>query len=306
MKLTSMLLVLAISTACSTHKSPSGGRSVSSYSPLRQFLEAAVHAGDNTLYKSAEEMQEKLLREVKANPARFGFVDEAQVAKLKSLEEVKSERVLAEVLAEASTILRFTSKMKQESMKAISKESGIAARMRVGALKLDAIKLAPHEETGLGRNVSLRLKGLKSSLVERKIASVKEADEIYKTLFQASQELSQKAGNDPRLLTLSRQIVEYSTAISERTGKKFLGRGGCMKISGKDVLQNKAEIAYKTMSEVEERGLESYDDIGKALQRNHSEVTERVERESCLAIKALTVGEVCGNVYARELAPKDC
>jgi hypothetical protein len=307
MKVYAPLLSILMLASCShVHKTPvHTERSIATVTPIKRFISAAVRAEDNVAYKSAREMEDRLLSEVKANPSRFGLSDEAS-KKLKSLDDVQNERIMAEILAEAPHILKFTPKMKQASMKAIMDEAGMASHLTVSATNLNRIKLAPQEQTGLGRTVSLRLKNLKSNLVSRKIASEAQADKIYKNLFEAAQDLSSKAKGDPAQMTLARQIINYSTMISEKTGKPFLGKGGCMKIKGKDVLESKADIAFKTMNDVESRGLRNYDEIGEALQKNHAEVTNRTVRESCLAIKALTIGKACGGVYSSGLAPKDC
>lgn len=309
MKILASLLVLATLASCSHAPAPISvdvERTVANTSPIRRFLEAALQADDNVAYKTVKEMEEKILKDFKLNPAKYGITDEAKAAKVKNLDEISNERVIAELLTEAPNLLKFTSKMRTSSMKSIISEVGIATHIKVSSSNLSAIKLAATEQSGLGRKVSLRLKNLKNNLVERNIASAKEADEIYKGLFKASQDLSKKAGNDPKLLALSRQIIDYSTSISEKTGKRFLGNGGCMKIGGRDVLENKADIAFKTMSEIEEKNLKNYDEIGQALQKNHSEVTNRTAKESCLAIRALTIGSPCGEVYAKNLAPRDC
>ena len=271
----------------------------------RKFLSSALSSGDNLAYKTVSEMESKLLSDIKANPARFGMTEEAS-KKLKSLDDIKSERVLAEVLSEAPGILKFGAKARSAAINAIGSQSALASQITLKSLDVSAIKLSAAEQSGLGREVSLRLKNLKSSLVKRGVASESQAAKIYENLFQAAKDLSVKAKGDPGQMLLARQIIDYSTAISERTGKQFLGKGGCMKISGKAVLENKADIAFRTLNDVEAQRLSSYDEIGQALQKNHAEVTNRTTKEACMAVQALTVGRSCGGVYSPSLAPKDC
>jgi hypothetical protein len=298
-------LLLLASCAQVSPPAPDVQRELASVTPARRFLQAALKAEDNILFRTVKEMDDRLVKEIQANPAKFGMQDDA-ARKLRSLDDIQNERIIAEVLSEAPQILKFSNRARQASMKAIMDEVGIASQISIKSLDNSAIKLAASEQTGLGRDVSLRLKGLKNRLVENRLASEAQAEKIYRNLFQAAKDLSAKAKGDPAQMVLARQIVDYSTIISERTGKQFLGEGGCLKIGGREVLENKADIAFRTMADVEAHRFNSYEDIGRALQKNHAEVTGRTKREACLAIQALSIGRACGGIYAKQLAPPKC
>lgn len=268
-----------------------------------EFLNAAFKSSDNALYKSAADMEGALLKEIKANPKLYGLSDEA-ASKLKRIDDIKNERVMAEILSEAPTILKFTPKMKSAAAGAVMDQAGIASHIRLkSSFDASKITLTATEQTGLGRTVSMRMKHLQTALVKQGIAPA-DAKKIYDNLFQAAKDLAAKAKGDPAQLLLARQIVDYSTSISELTGKQFLGKGGCVKITGKTVFENKAEIAYRTLGDVESHGLKNYDEISEALQKNQGDVTNRTKKEACQAIEALTVGSACGNVYSPNLKPK--
>jgi polyhydroxyalkanoate synthesis regulator phasin len=309
MKISLISLMLLGSCANFTHQhvehTPSFKREIASISPLTRFLEASLKSSDN-VYKSVDDMERKLLKEIQSDPARYGIPKDYDMSKVKKLDDLPSERVIAEVIADAPRILKFSSKTQKIAFDAIQSEAGLAARISVGTSDLSHVKISMAEETGLGRRVSQQIKNVEYDLVKRGVASQKEAKEIADHLFLSARELAKKAKDDPALKAVARQIVEYSTVISQKTGKKFLGKGGCFKVSGADVLGNKAEIAYRTMKEVDEKGLKNYDELGESLQRNHAEVTNRTRKESCQAIKALAVGSSCGDVYARNLAPSGC
>lgn len=303
----SVLLLASCSHVNQTASVGTPDRSIAQVSRriAEEFLQQASKFGDNAVQKSASEMESALLKEIKSNPSRFGLSDQA-AKDLKRLDDVKSERVMAEILSEAPSILKFTPKMKSASMATLADNASLASQVSLKSVDVSKVSLSVSEQTGLGREISLRLKHFKSDLVQRKIASESQAAKIYADLFQAAKDLSAKAKGDPAQLLLARQIIDYSTAISQKTGKSFLGKGGCMKINGKAVLENKAEIAYKTLGDVESQGLKNYDEIGEALQKNHSEVTNRTKKESCEAIRALTSGKACGNVYHPSLSPAGC
>jgi hypothetical protein len=280
-------------------------RELASSLPFRKFLEAAFKSSDNA-YRSIEEMEKKIIKELQSNPGRYGIQDNIDVRKITKIDDIPSERILAEVLADAPRILKFSKQTQKLAFQAIQGEAGVAARISLGTTDLSHVKLTPADETGLGRRISQQIKHVEADLVARKIASKKEAKEISDALFVSARELSQKAKDDPSLKFVAKQIIEYSTIISQKTGRKFLGQGGCMKINGKDILANKAEIAYRTMKEIDQKVVKNYDELGLILQKNHADVTNRTRKEACQAIRALTVGPSCGNVYARKLAPSGC
>lgn len=304
--LLSILLVSSCSHVPHTAQVGSPERSIAQERRIaEEFFRSAFKAQDNVLYKSGAEMESKLLSEIKANPAKYGISQEA-AGKLKKIDSIKNERVMAEILSEAPGILKFSKKMKAASVSSIMHEGGLASHVSFKSIDVSKVKLELHEQTGLGREISLRVKNFQNVLVEAKMVSPAQAKKIADNIFQAAKDLSKMAKGDPSQLILARQITDYSMAISEKTGKQFLGKGGCMKLNGRTVLEAKADIAFKTLDDVNTRKLASYEEIGEALQKNHADVTNRTKKESCLAIKALTVGPSCGNVYSPNLAPKGC
>lgn len=306
MKSVVLLLTLTLAS-CAQFSSQQSDRTIASAisSPIRLFLEAAISSSDN-IYRSVDDMERKLLKEIQMNPSKYGIPSGVDVQGIKSLDELPTQRAIAEVLNDAPRILRFSNKTKTIAFNAIKSEAGIASRITLGTTDLSHVKVSLAEETGLGRRVSQQIKDLETSLVTRKLASTKEAKEIADNIFESARELAKMSKSKPELKAVSRQIVEYSTAISQKTGKKFLGKGGCFKITGADALENKAEIAYRMLKEVDEHKMVEYDEIGPALQKHHAEVTNRTRKESCKAIRALSVGPTCGNIYARNLAPSGC
>jgi hypothetical protein len=152
----------------------------------------------------------------------------------------------------------------------------------------------------LGRTLSQRVMTIEKSLIDQG-HSTEKVKKIMDNIVLTAKQLSKKVKADPSLMPAAQQIIEYSALISQKTGKQFLGKGGCFRLSGSDVLKNKAEIAYRTLKEVEERGLKEYKDIGEALSQQHAKVTGRTVKESKSAICALTVG-ACADTYSRNLA----
>lgn len=304
--LLSLLLISGCSTLNQTASISSPNRTIAQERRLaEEFFRAAVKSSDNGLYKSAAEMESKLLTEIKANPAKFGMSKEA-AGKLKKIDSIQNERVMAEILSEAPGLLKFTNKMKSASVSAIMHEGGLASHIKLKSIDVSKVKLEIHEQSGLGREISLRIKNFESVLVQGKMVSPAQAKKMAENIFQAAKDLSQMAKGDPSQLILARQITDYSMAITQKTGKQFLGKGGCLKLNGRTVLEAKADIAFKTLNDVDSRKLASYEEIGEALQKNHADVTNRTKKESCLAIRELTVGASCGGVYSPNLAPKGC
>jgi hypothetical protein len=268
---------------------------------VKNFLIAVSKSSDNIQKESVEKMEQKLLKELQSNPAKYGLKNSDEVKQLSKLDDPKYERALSELIADAPRILKLTSKMTKEGVDAIQAHAGVAARMRLSVVDLKKVKVDPSKECKLGRDLSKKIVFMEEDIVASKLATVEEAKEIGDAIRRSAQSLADKSKNDPTMRAISQQIIEYSTLISQKTGKKFIGKGGCMKLSGKDVFNNKAEIAYRTLKDVEETGVNDIKGLKKTLQKNHSSVTGRTAKESCLAIRALTVGD-CADVYARNLA----
>lgn len=310
MKLLSLLILSAALVGCGHFSStPDSSRpSVRTFASggiiLRKFLQAAAESGDNLSYKTVKEMEEKLLKEVKLNPSRFGITDDIDVAALKSLDDLPGERFVAEIISQAPSILKFKSVAKKAALESVQREAGIASKLEFHATNLDNVKLDPADEVGLGRTISKKIKALETNLVDSGVPS-NQAKQIVDNLKQSARDLAEKSKVDPKLRPVANQIIEYSTIISQKTGRSFLGKTGCFKISGSDVLSNKAEIAYRVMKEMEQEGFENFDDygkIGKTLQKHHSEVTNRTSREACLAVRSLaSAGGATCDVYARQI-----
>lgn len=309
MKFLALLLIAFFTVSCGQLQtkdySSSWSRSFASGGViLRKFLQAAADSGDNLAYKSVKEMEQKLLSEVKVNPRRFGIPDDFDVAKLKTLDDLPGERYLAEIIQQAPGILKFKSVSRTAAYNAVKREAGIAAKLEFSTTRVANVRLSPADEVGLGRTISKKIKSLESDLVADGVSST-QAKKIVENIQQSARDLASKAKADPSLKKTATQIIEYSTIISRKTGKNFLGKTGCFKIAGGDVLSNKAEIAYRVMKEMEQEGFENFNDyakIGKTLQKHHGDVTNRTAKEACLAVRSLaSVGPAQCDVYARQI-----
>lgn len=309
MKFLALFLIASFMVSCSQFQSSSGR---SSYSRnfasggiiLRKFLQAAADSGDNLAYKTVTEMEQKLLSEVKVNPRRFGIPDDFDVAALKSLDDLPGERYMAEILQQAPGILKFKSVSRTAAYNAVKREAGIAAKLEFSTTRVANVRLNPADQVGLGKGISKKIKSLEGELIADGVSST-QARKIVENLQQSARDLAAKVKADPSLKKTAKQIIEYSTIISKKTGKSFLGKTGCFKLAGGDVLSNKAEIAYRVMKEMDKDGFKNFDDyakIGNTLKKHHGEVTNRTSKEACLAVRSLaSVGPAQCDVYAKQI-----
>jgi hypothetical protein len=327
-KFTLLTILALLLQSCAT-TGPNSSRGIAGLgSVFRRFVEAGIRASDNIAVKTAKQVDElveqtekKIIADMKKNPHLYGLGDDVNTNSWKNLGDAekelgqKYERVLADVLAKADSLLKFTPKAQKAASSTVEEYAGLASKLDFKAVNITKVQYDPKFATHLGKETDARVKYWYDELVSSGVNKT-DADVMLKNQLATSKQLKKKIlaqkdlGQKEIMRKHASSIMEDSMIIHQKTGKAFLGEGGCAKIDGIDVYGNFSEITYRTMKQVDEA-----DKLGKkldleemqeALIRHHSDVTNRTAKESCFSIRELSTGVSCGKTFAAGLSPKKC